>query len=61
MANSKTCIYCGANLDFGERCSCIFKDEDETTIDSKPYYRAFPKLSDEQKLESLQNILNLVK
>lgn len=61
MANSKTCERCGANLDFGERCSCSIDNDISRNEENKQHYRVFPKYSDEQKLEALSRIRSLIK
>ena len=60
MANSTKCERCGANLDFGERCSCVGKSESENSNGDKKYYRTFPEYSEEQALAALHSIKALI-
>lgn len=52
MAKNKTCSLCGANLDFGEKCTCIDNREMRSN-EPKEYYRRFPEFGKEQKLDAL--------
>ena len=60
MAVSRKCEICGANLDFGERCSCSGPDIGNKANESGRYYRAQPEYSEEQKLDALHNIMVLI-
>lgn len=59
MANSKKCEYCGANLDFGEKCTCI-EGEETRGNENKGYYRTFPEFGEEQKLDALSAMKSLL-
>ena len=34
MANCKVCEYCGAHLDFGERCDCQDREDPREQVES---------------------------
>ena len=56
MAKNKICIYCGANLDFGEKCTCGESTNIHQENESGKYYRQIPEYTLEQQLEALSVI-----
>lgn len=61
MQNRNICNCCGARLDYGERCDCRYEKESQSGYASNKYYRTFPQLTDEQKLEALHNLIAAIK
>lgn len=60
MANSRKCERCGANLDFGERCSCVADVDSNNMSNDEKYYRTYPERNNEQILDQLNAIKALV-
>ncbi len=60
MANSKKCLRCGANLDFGEKCTCNVSTESREGNENGGYYRIFPEFGEEQKLDALSAIKEML-
>jgi len=56
MANSKKCERCGANLDFGEKCTCADVTTANQGSKNNRYYRAFPEFDRQQALDALHQI-----